>query len=203
MVGLATEVEVKFYVARLSDLSRSLQAEGAELLSARVRELNLRFDTPDRALARDGRALRLRRDAETTLTYKGPSSFEDGIRSRSEFEVTVDDLDRARRVLEALGYAVTFRYEKFRTTYRLAQASIMLDELPYGDFVELEGEHLTLKPLATRLGLGWEAAVKPSYHGLFEQVKRSLNLPFNDLTFTDFEGIKVRPVDLAVTPADG
>ena len=202
MNSLGTEIEVKFYVERLADLPRRLQEQGGRRLHARAHELNLRFDTPDGALKREGRTLRLRRDTATTLTYKGPSSFRDGVRSRIELEVAVEDLEGARKVLEALGYVVTFTYEKFRTTYGIDEASIMLDELPFGDFVEIEGEPDALKSVAARLGLVWQRAVKPSYLGLFEQVRRSLSLPFNDLTFANFKGRTVLPSDLDVTPAD-
>jgi len=197
-----TEVEVKFHVQQLTDLARRLEDLGAVLDSTRLLEHNLRFDTPDRRLERDHRALRLRHDSSTTLTFKGPSSIEDGIRVRTEIETRVEDFSRTRMLLEALGYVVTFEYEKFRTTYTAAQTSIMLDELPYGDFIEIEGDPDAIKVMAGHLGLRWEAALQDSYLGLFEKLRARHNLPFAALTFGEFADHAAHVRDLGVRPAD-
>jgi adenylate cyclase class 2 len=126
----------------------------------------------------------------------------DGVRTRAESEVQVDDWDRARAVIEGLGYVVVFEYEKFRATYGLGEVEIMLDELPYGDFVELEGAAEQLKPAAERLGLRWAAAVPESYHALFEKLQTARGLPFRDLTFSNFAGVAARVGDVLVSAAD-
>ena len=74
-------------------------------------------------------------------------------------------------MLEGLGYVVVFEYEKYRTTYSLDGVELMLDELPYGDFVELEGTSRGSGPQPRMLGLRWEAAIPDSYHALFEQLQ--------------------------------
>lgn len=202
MQGAPAEVEVKFLIQRLADISRRLEDLGAVVESKRVLEHNLRFDTPDRRLEREHQALRLRQDSASTLTFKGPSSLQDGIRTRTEIETRVDDFSRTRLLLEALGYVVTFEYEKFRTTYALAETSIMLDELPYGDFVEIEGDPRAIKVVAGQLGLRWEAAIQDSYLGLFEKLRARRDLPFAGLTFGDFASHAAHVRDLGIEPAD-
>lgn len=196
------EIEAKFLVRSMPVLRQRLLDLGAELLSSQVHETNRRFDTPDRRLARDGRALRLRQDSAVTLTYKGPGKFDDGVRSRVELELQVDDLGRAEELLKQLGYVVTFTYEKIRTTLALAGARIMLDELPYGDFVEIEGEAALIRHTAGLLQLRWETAIAQSYLGLFERLQHALDLPFHDLSFSNFSGRSISPGDLGVVPAD-
>lgn len=196
------EVEAKFHVGHLGDIEQRAIAGGAQPASPRTLETNLRFDTADGQLRRARRALRLRSDAAVTLAYKGPGDLSDGIRSRPEAEVQVADLAAARSVLEGLGYIVVFKYEKYRTTYRMGAVEIMLDELPYGDFVELEGAADSLRPIAERLGLRWEAAIPDSYHTLFEKLQAMHRLPFRDLTFRNFEGVTVRALDLQIPQAD-
>jgi adenylate cyclase class 2 len=196
------EVEVKFHILHLADIARRLEDLGAALHCERVLEHNLRFDTGDRRLERDHQALRLRQDSATTLTFKGPSGFQDGIRLRTEIETRVEDFSRARLMLEALGYVVTFEYEKFRTTYVLAGTSIMLDELPYGHFVEIEGEPKAIKAVAGQLGLRWEAAIRDSYMGLFEQLKARHNLLLRGFTFDEFADLAAHVRDLGIQPAD-
>ena len=68
------EKEVKFYITNLSSLQERLRRLGAELVSPRVFERNLRFDTPDLRLTASRQVLRLRQDNGATITYKGPSN---------------------------------------------------------------------------------------------------------------------------------
>jgi len=67
---------------------------------------------------------------------------------------------------------------------------IMLDELPYGNFVEIEGpEAVSIHATADSLGLEWEAAIGKSYLKLFEQLRDKLGFTFRDLTFENFAGL--------------
>jgi len=220
------ETEAKFYVLHLDQITTRLQKLQARLIQPRVLETNLRFDLPDASLHSTGRVLRLRRDTKARLTYKGAGQNKSGVLDRQEIEFVVDDFEKARQVLEALGYRQTMVYEKYRTTYVVesdsslseeqkhtltgTQASgihncqIMLDELPYGDFVEIEGETLDqIQAVAVKLNLDWNAAIETSYTGLFENVRKALKLSFQDILFKNFEGIQVTSDHLGVRAADG
>jgi len=207
------EIEVKFYVSNLKRIESRLLELGARLLHARVHESNIRFDLPDGSLSAAGHALRLRRAEDVRLTYKGPSETQDGVRSRTELEFTVGDFESARQFIEALGYVQIAVYEKFRATYEWQTSEvsedfgslvrIMLDELPYGDFVEIEGAgadsiHLT----ATRLGLSWEASVPSSYLALHERLCAGSQMDPAKLTFAALEGFKPPLKLLNIHPAD-
>jgi adenylate cyclase class 2 len=176
---------------------------GAQLIQERVLETNIRFDLSDASLRAKGRVLRLRRDTEARLTYKSGSTKEQGVLSREEIEFVVEDFEKAKRFLEALGYQKLVYYEKYRTTYEWNDTHIMLDELPYGDFVEIEGETIdVIRTAAGQLNLNWKAAIGTSYNALFERVQRALKLSIQDLSFANFENIKVQDNDLEVFAAD-
>jgi adenylate cyclase, class 2 len=197
------ETEAKFYVRNLEGVEARLNSLGGALVQPRILEQNLRFDLPDGRLRSEGRVLRLRRDAGVHLTYKGPDENLDGILTREEIEFEVGDFDKARQLLEGLGYRMMFQYEKFRTTYDLAGVHVMLDELPYGAFVEIEGRSADdIRAAAARLGLRWRSAIATSYHALFERLHKNLKLKRDDLSFDTFEGLLVLPADLEVEPAD-
>lgn len=196
------ETEVKFYVRDLNGMERRLRELGGRLVQERVLETNLRFDTRDGAVSGEGSVLRLRQDETAHLTFKAAARPAGGALTRTEIEFGVGDFGAARRLLEALGYQVIFTYEKRRATYQLDRALVMLDELPYGNFVEIEGALAALEPTARRLGLDWQAAVPIGYHALFEKVRKSLDLQFRDLSFENFRGLQLAPEDLGVRPAD-
>lgn len=197
------ELEVKFYVNDLAEVEGRLQALGGHLITPRLHEVNLRFDTTDGELSRQFRVLRLRQDDAARLTYKGPGEFQEGVRVRQEIEFTVGDFDAARRLLEALGYHVALMYEKFRTTYELEGVHITLDEMPYGTFIEIEGpDPASIRQVQDRLGLDWERRVPESYTALFDQLRSALRLPFKDLSFANFAGRDISIEQIDILPAD-
>ncbi|HEY3474678.1 MAG TPA: class IV adenylate cyclase [Anaerolineales bacterium] len=207
MAAGGRETEAKFYVHDLERVKSRLEELGASLVQERVLETNVRFDLPDARLRAEGRVLRLRRDTEAWLTYKSASKKEQGVQSREEIEFVVESFEKARQFLEALGYQKLVYYEKYRTTYGIQPSEesihVMLDELPYGNFVEIEGETIeSIRDIAGQLGLRWESAIATSYHALFEHVKKTLNRPFEDLSFAEFKGSKVDVSHLDVEAAD-
>ncbi len=192
--GVKVEIEAKFYLPSLDDIRETIKALDGRLHAARVLERNLRFDTVDRALSSNHSLLRLRQDRSSLLTFKHAMSVEE----RTEIEVGVEDFDTARALLEMLGYEVFFVYEKYRETYALGPCRIMLDELPFGHFIEIEADSLDeVKRTAARLDLPWKKRVKMNYLSLFQSLKQKLKLHFRDATFDNFTGLPaVQPDDL-------
>jgi adenylate cyclase class 2 len=198
------ELEVKFFVKDLGAIEERLHELGAQLAQPRTHEINLRFDTPGGDLARSFRVLRLRQDTAARLTYKGPATEADGVRVRQELEFVVSDFAAARLFLQALGYQVAMIYEKYRAVYDLDVTHITLDEMPYGNFVEIEGpDPATIQSINQRLGLDWTAKVSASYVMLFNLLQVKLSLPFRDLIFENFKDYVITPDQLEVKPADG
>ncbi len=197
------EIEAKFYVQDLKRIEMCLQDLKAFLIQPRMLETNLRFDLPDGGLRSKGQVLRLRQDTEAKFTYKGSGKSEQGIVNRTEIEFVVSDFEKAKLFLEALGYQKILQYNKYRTTYEFEACHIMIDELPYGNFVEIEGEDIaSIHVAAEQLNLNMQAAISESYSALFEKVRRIMGLKFTDLTFENFVGIQVSPEHLQVQPAD-
>lgn len=198
------ETEVKFFVKDLSRVEMRLRELKAHLIQPRVHEANLRFDNPNGDLRRDLKVLRLRQDTEAKFTFKGPSEMrEGGVLSRREIEFKVGNFESAKEFLEALGYVPVVFYEKYRTTYELNDVHIMLDELPYGDFVEIEGENInTLREVARLIGLNWEVIIKAGYHALFERITGKYKLNPEQLSFEALESVQISQEDLNIIPAD-
>ncbi|MBL8062379.1 MAG: class IV adenylate cyclase [Anaerolineales bacterium] len=198
------ETEIKLCVRDLKRVQLRLHELKAQLFQTRVHEINLRYDNPTGDLRREFKVLRLRKDTEAKFTFKGPSEErEDGILSRREVEFTVSDFESAKQFLELLGYVPVVFYEKFRETYELNGVHIMLDELPYGTFVEIEGEDVSaLQSTATELGLNWNVAVNAGYHALFERVAGKFKLELSQLSFKALENVHITPEDLNIVPAD-
>jgi adenylate cyclase class 2 len=192
-MGDKAETEVKIYAPNLDEIAARIVAAGGTLESPRVYERNIRYDAPDRRLVQHEIVLRLRQDTRARLTYKEAPSVSDGIVTRFEAEVTVDDFAVMDLILRRLGFLPCVIYEKYRTTYRLGEAEIVLDEMPYGHFIEIEASAPDIEAALAALGLANQPRIGTSYLRLFVQVKAALDLKFDDLTFANFEGIQVPP----------
>ncbi len=197
------EIEAKFYLSKPDLFLQHLEQAGAEPGKPRVREINLRFDTPGRALSSRGQVLRLRQDSVARMTYKGPAEPGQSVAVRREIEFQVSDLAAAEKLLQALGYEVMVMYEKYRATYHLSGAEITLDEMPYGNFCEIEAPDAeTIRQLAGQLGLDWEARINASYLDLFTRLKTTRNLQAKHLSFAELAGQTFSPEDLSVRASD-
>jgi adenylate cyclase class 2 len=215
MSAKGQETEAKFYVRDLSRIKSRLLELDAHLIQERILETNIRFDLPGARLRAEGRVLRLRQDVDAKLTYKGASRNEEGVLSREEIEFVVEDFEKAKRFLEALGYEKLVYYEKYRTIYSLQPSGgfarpdsegfiyVMLDELPYGNFVEIEGETVdAIRAISDQLNLKWETAIGTSYSALLDRARNSLNLSIQDLSFAEFADLNVDATHLQVQAAD-
>jgi len=198
------ETEVKFFVRNLKPIELRLRELKAQLIQPRVHEINYRFDFPNNELRSNQKVLRLRKDEQAKLTFKGASvEGESGVMSRKEIEFVVEDFDKAKQLLESLGFTPVVFYEKFRTTYELNETHIMLDELPYGEFVEIESENISaIKNVSELLGLNWNAMVKAGYHALFDRVASGYNLERWNLSFEALSGVKIKMEDLQINFAN-
>ncbi len=178
------EIEAKFYVQHLGQFRDRLTKLGARVHKKRTFERNWRFDTVDGRLTQMKEVLRLREAGDGYLTYKSKLDIPE---ERLEIEFGIDNVDEARDFLLALGYRVICVYEKYREIFQLCSVEVMLDELPFGSFVEIEGPTLdAIKETSGLLNLEWERRVSRSYLGLFEKLRHRFDLPFNDAAFANF-----------------
>lgn len=197
------EIEAKFLISNLPALLVKIRNLGAMELRPRMLEVNLRFDTHDRKLSDRAQVLRLRQDDQAILTFKSPGEIVDGVISRTELEVVVSDFQSTRAILEALGFQVFMTYEKYRQNFQLNGLVASVDEMPYGNFIELEGsspEHV--RATAALLGLGWDKRINLSYTALLGLYNQNTGHTFRDLSFEAFAGIDIRPEQLGLAYAD-
>jgi adenylate cyclase, class 2 len=87
-----------------------------------------------------GAVLRLRKTSErTTLTYKEKVPTEGDFKHQIEYETDVTDVDATESIIERLGYRLAIVYEKHRKSWHIDNVEVVLDELPFGYYMEIEG----------------------------------------------------------------
>lgn len=185
---MAREIEIKFRVASLRALARKLRAAGFRLKTLRTHEVNTLYDLPGQVLRQRKELLRIRKyGSEWTLTHKSKGKI-GRHSSRQELETRVEDGRKMDLILRALGYAPSFRYEKFRAEWSDGRGEVVVDETPIGNFCEIEGPSQWIEVVAKKLRVGREEYIMKNYATLFADWKRETGSQAGEMTFDHVRG---------------
>lgn len=187
---MAREVEIKFIVADVKVLVRRLRASGFRLITRRSHEMNVLYDLPGHPLRQRGEILRLRNyDGRWTLTHKSKGTAQRH-KSRQETEAAVADGHGLHNILLALGFAPSFRYEKFRSEWTDSHGHVVIDETPIGTVAEIEGRPRWIDVTAKLLDVPRSRYITLSYGDMFEAWKRRTGSQADEMTFAAVAGRK-------------
>jgi adenylate cyclase class 2 len=182
------EIEIKFRVADLHALARKLRAAGFRLVTPRTHEMNTLYDLPGEILRNRKELLRLRKYGPVwTLTHKSGTKRARHS-SRLELETKVADGKKLDLILHALGYAPSFRYEKFRAEWSDGKGQVVVDETPIGNFCEIEGPSRWIDATAKKLEVNAGDYITKNYATLFSDWKRETESSAKEMTFNDLKG---------------
>lgn len=181
------EVEVKFFLDDIDRMQRCITDLGAES-QGRVFESNVRYDDDGHNLSKKQSLLRLRQDKKAILTFKSkPAATSQDFKIFNELEVEVSDFKTMDQILACLGMRAVQRYEKWRETMILGPTTFLLDTMPYGTFLEIEGRESDIRHYADRLNLKWHQRIILNYLEIFDILIKKRHLSFQDLTFENFQ----------------
>ncbi len=176
------EIEIKLRIRDTYEILRKIKSLSPQS-QPRVREQNTLYDTPNSDLRRHKMLLRLR--IETPTTHNAPRKPRERViltskaspkraqkkpyyKIRAEREQVVPQSSKQyAAALNALGFRPTFRYDKFRTTFRLPNLHLDLDETPAGTFLELEGKPQAIDRAAKALRFSKQAYLRATYWDLY------------------------------------
>ncbi len=185
------EIEVKFFLEDIETIRERLIQSGADS-NGRNFERNICFDNEDDGLFLSDSLLRLRKDDRATLTYKAkPDAGDREFKVLKELEVEVSDFETMLNILCALGFHQSQSYEKYRETFTIGDAKLCLDQMPFGNFLEIEGGKDEIRNLAQQIGMQWSRRIIGNYRFLFDIIKQRLLLSFSDITFENFSTVKL------------
>jgi len=185
---MSREIEIKFRVADIRALVRKLRAAGFRIVTRRTHELNTLYDLPEKVLRKRNELLRIREYGPVwTLTHKSGTT-RGRHSSRAELETSVADGKKMDAILRALGYAPSFRYEKFRAEWVDEEKTdggghVVVDETPIGNFCEIEGPPRWIDATARKLGVTPADYITKNYATLFAEWKQRTRSPAKEMTF--------------------
>jgi adenylate cyclase class 2 len=84
--------------------------------------------------------LRIRKiDDKSILTYKQRIENAADVKQQIEYETVVEKAEEMEMIIESLGFEKSLVYEKRRQTWQLRTVEVLLDQLPFGQYMEIEG----------------------------------------------------------------
>lgn len=182
---MSKEIEIKFRIDDPRALARRLRAAGFRQVTRRTHESNTLYDLPGQVLRKRGELLRLRKyGSGWLLTHKAKGKVTRH-KSRVETQTCIEDGEQLDKILQALGYKPSFRYEKFRSEWSDGKGHVVLDETPIGFFGEIEGPARWIDRTARGLGIARETYITDTYAGLFFAWKRRTRSRANHMTFRE------------------
>ncbi len=172
---MAVEIEKKYRLAtkQREEINKQLPKLRAKRV-AREFEENTLYEGGLIDISRS--VLRLRRVGKRALlTYKERFPSTSAIREQLEEETEVADAAAIDAILVALGFRSAVVYEKRRTTWSLGKVEIVIDDLPFGWFMEIEGPAKEITRTEKLLGVKDLRAEDSTYPELAQQHGKKRN----------------------------
>ncbi|MEI7792173.1 MAG: class IV adenylate cyclase [Candidatus Berkelbacteria bacterium] len=176
------EKEIKLRVANPLELIETLKSEGAEFLG-KTFEKTLRFEKEGQGLEKEGIFLRLKSGFVNKITLKKKLKTSSDVFEREEIETTVGDIEKMRAILNSLGFTNEFIMEKYRQNWKFNGTEIALDEMPFGFFIEIEGEESRIWDTCEKLKLDSSNKIVVTYWDLFDDHKKETGLVSEHIQF--------------------
>lgn len=171
------EVEIKFKVTDVEALRKKLVNLEAKNMG-RVFERTVRFDTPDKSLEKSNKFIRVRTGFKSVITFKQKLKEDRDFKVRREIEFQIADSKKMEEILVSLGFTKKLIMEKYREKWQLPKVEVVIDELPFGNFMEIEGSEDKITKTAISLGFKMPDGITDGYWELNKKFGSGENILF-------------------------
>jgi adenylate cyclase class 2 len=182
MKNIYREIEIKFEIKNPDFIRKSLKKLKAKFFG-KVFERTIRFDTPNNSLEKNGKFLRLRIGFKNMITFKRKIKNKN-FKEREEIESEISDPEKMKIILENLGFTKTRIMEKYREKWKLKDTEIVIDRLPMGNFIEIEGREKSIKKVVNLLGLDFKNRLVCTYWDLWKDFTKKKGIKNENIVFS-------------------
>lgn len=160
-MNIETEKKYRLDAELRNEVECALKDAGAEYVGRDFEE-NVIYSSE--LLRQTTGAIRLRHvRGQTLLTYKRRVQQVSDFKEQIEYETEVADAESIRSILNELGIEPVLVYEKYRDTWKFRSVEIVLDQLSFGMFMEIEGTITGIKEAEILLGIEHLEPVPETY----------------------------------------
>ncbi len=186
------ETEYKFFIADKKEVIGKLNAiKKADYMH--LFQKTSMYDNKERLMQKtDGRirvrVLKIGKEIKKSLSYKKPLSSKNGAKREIEYEIFFSDNDQnIEKIINKMGFNLASSYERYQSLWVFNDSKITLDEYPFANVLEIEGDYNKIIKIVNRLELNIEKSLTDPIDTLFNKWRKKQGLPFTKfMHFKDF-----------------
>lgn len=95
----------------------------------------------------------------------------------------ISDPKKMKMILENLGFTKKLIMEKYREKWQLGNVEVVVDRLPFGNFIEIEGNKKEIEKTAKLLSLSLADGITDTYWGLWENYRKKKGIKDKNIIF--------------------
>lgn len=173
--------QVKYKINNFDYISKRLVEIEAVFIGGFM-ERTVRYDNENLKYSSNDLFIRTKSGIKNVVTLKEipdnevSTSFE-----RITTEIEVDDINKMGYILEKIGLTKKFIMEKYRLFFRYGNIDILIDELPFGIYLEIKGDDKEIDKITKLLNIENENLIKATYWDIYDKIKK--NKKNDDIVF--------------------
>lgn len=178
------EIEVKFKIENIDDIIEKIKKVGG-WGGDEIFQKTIRLDTPNDDLEKKGIFLRVRKEVADTMTVKIKNKHNDNFFEREEYEIKIEDADKAALMLKAVGFLKERILEKYRREFSFEKSDthVVVDRLPFGNYIEIEGSTTEIEKMIESLSLDSKKRIINTYWDLWRDFSEKNGRDKENITF--------------------
>jgi len=184
------EIEIKIQIEdknEIKEIQKKLKSLNG-ISAPKIFQRTFRLDTPSFDLEQKGIFLRTRKEGENavmTVKIKFLKTNNTNYFQRKEFEISIDSAENGAELLRNLGFSKQKIFEKYRElwTFEKKEVQVTIDNLPFGDFIEIEGSKKEIEEMIKSLGMINKKRIINTYWDLFDEWKKKKGINGKDIVF--------------------
>lgn len=166
------EKQVKCKINNFDYISKRL-VEIEAIFIGGFMERTIRYDSDDLKYSNNGLFIRTKNGIKNVVTLKEiPDDVFNTSLERITTEIEVDDINKIGYILEKIGLTKKFIMEKYRLFFKYDNMDILIDELPFGIYLEIKGEDNEISKVTKLLNIEDNALIKTTYWDIYDEIKK-------------------------------
>lgn len=167
-----TEKQVKYKINNFDYISKRL-IEIEAIFIGGFMEKTIRYDNDDLKYSNNGIFIRTKSGMKNVLTLKEiPTDSSNTSFERITTEIEVDNINKIGYILEKMGLTKKFIMEKYRLFFKYDNVDILIDELPFGIYLEIKGEDNEINRVTKMLNIDEADLIKMTYWDIYDKIKK-------------------------------
>lgn len=167
-----TEKQVKYKINNFDYISKRL-IEIEAIFIGGFMEKTIRYDNDDLKYSNNGIFIRTKSGMKNVLTLKEiPTDSSNTSFERITTEIEVDNINKIGYILEKIGLTKKFIMEKYRLFFKYDNVDILIDELPFGIYLEIKGEDNEINRVTKMLNIDEADLIKMTYWDIYDKIKK-------------------------------